>query len=182
MKGLAFRRRLGFALQGISIALHRERSFRTQCLAGAAVLVVTSGDKRVDETKVTQLVGKVANGGPNKLAKGAKISKEYLDEFADHYKWFDIRVADDAVAADMEAVREALDQKRAQFNNAFEEKRKKQALAWMWSMIESGLHYRFRNHPSVHAALPGLSRDVAAGRVTPGAAAHTLLDFLGGSH
>lgn len=26
---------------------------------GAAVLVVTSGDKRVDETKVTQLVGKV---------------------------------------------------------------------------------------------------------------------------
>ena len=40
MKGLAFRRRLGFALQGISIALHRERSFRTQCLAGAAVLVV----------------------------------------------------------------------------------------------------------------------------------------------
>ena len=64
----------------------------------------------------------------------------------------------------------------------FEEKRKKQALAWMWSMIESGLHYRFRNHPSVHAALPGLSRDVAAGRVTPGAAAHTLLDFLGGSH
>ena len=61
---------------------------------------------------------------PNKLAKGAKITKEYLDEFADHYKWFDIRVADDAVAADMEAVREALEQKRAQFNNAFEEKRK----------------------------------------------------------
>ena len=71
------------------------------------------------------LIGKVANGGPNKLAKGAKITKEYLDEFADHYKWFDIRVADDAVAADMEAVREALEQKRAQFNNAFEEKRKK---------------------------------------------------------
>ena len=71
------------------------------------------------------LIGKVANGGPNKLAKGAKITKEYLDEFADHYKWFDIRVADDAVAADLEAVREALDQKRAQFNNAFEEKRKK---------------------------------------------------------
>jgi LAO/AO transport system kinase len=61
----------------------------------------------------------------------------------------------------------------------FEEKRKKQALAWMWSMIESGLHYRFRNHPSVHAALPELSRDIEAGRVTPGAAAHTLLDFLG---
>ncbi len=60
----------------------------------------------------------------------------------------------------------------------FEEKRKKQALAWMWSMIESGLHHRFRNNPAVHAALPGLSRDVSSGRVTPGAAAHTLLDFL----
>lgn len=59
-----------------------------------------------------------------------------------------------------------------------EEKRKKQALAWMWSMIESGLHHRFRNHPSIHAALPGISQDVAAGRMTPGAAAHTLLDFL----
>lgn len=28
-----------------------------------------------------------------------------------------------------------------------EEKRKKQALNWMWSMIESGLHYLFRSHP-----------------------------------
>ena len=71
------------------------------------------------------LIGKVANGGPNKLAKGAKISEDYLDEFADNYKWFDIRLADDAIAADMEAVRESLEQKRAQFNNAFEEKRKK---------------------------------------------------------
>ena len=84
-------------------------------------IVARDAFSRLEKT----LIGKVANGGPNKLAKGAKISKEYLDEFADHYKWFDIRVADDAVAADMEAVREALDQKRAQFNNAFEEKRKK---------------------------------------------------------
>jgi len=60
----------------------------------------------------------------------------------------------------------------------FEEKRKKQALAWMWSMIESGLHYRFRNNPSVHSALPEISRKVAAGEMTPGAAAHMLLDFL----
>ena len=60
----------------------------------------------------------------------------------------------------------------------FEEKRKKQALAWMWSMIESGLHYRFRNHPRVHASLPKLSGDVASGKITPGVAAHTLLDYL----
>ena len=34
-------------------------------------------------------------------------------------------MADESIAADMEAVRESLEQKRAQFNNAFEEKRKK---------------------------------------------------------
>ena len=59
-----------------------------------------------------------------------------------------------------------------------DEKRKKQALAWMWSMIESGLHHMFRTHPAVSGALPGLSKDVASGKVTPGAAAHALLDYL----
>ncbi len=60
----------------------------------------------------------------------------------------------------------------------FEEKRKKQALAWMWSMIESGLRYRFRHHPAVGAALPKLSGEVASGKITPGVAAHILLDAL----
>ena len=59
-----------------------------------------------------------------------------------------------------------------------EEKRKKQALSWMWSMIESGLRYRFRTHPEVHAALPKLSSEVASGKTTPGIAAHILLDYL----
>ncbi len=71
------------------------------------------------------LTNKIANGGPNKLAKGTKITKDYLHDLADKYKWFDIRLADDAAASAMEAVRESLEQKRAQFNNAFEEKRKK---------------------------------------------------------
>ena len=71
------------------------------------------------------LTNKIANGGPNKLAKGTKITKDYLYELADKYKWFDIRLAEDDSATAMEAVRESLEQKRAQFNNAFEEKRKK---------------------------------------------------------
>jgi hypothetical protein len=41
------------------------------------------------------LIGQVVNGGPKKLAKGAKITKEYLDDL-DKYHWFDIRPADDA--------------------------------------------------------------------------------------
>lgn len=59
-----------------------------------------------------------------------------------------------------------------------EEKRKKQALNWMWSLIESGLHYLFRSHPAIHAALPELSRKVAEGSATPGAAAKSLLAYL----
>jgi LAO/AO transport system kinase len=59
-----------------------------------------------------------------------------------------------------------------------EEKRKKQALNWMWSLIESGLHYLFRSHPAIHAALPELTRDVAEGATTPGAAAKRLLAYL----
>ena len=59
-----------------------------------------------------------------------------------------------------------------------EEKRKKQALNWMWNMIESGLHHFFKHHADVHAALPELTRDVAEGRTTPGFAAHKLLAFL----
>ena len=59
-----------------------------------------------------------------------------------------------------------------------EAKRKKQALNWMWSLIESGLHYLFRSHPAVHAALPELSRQVAEGSATPGAAAKRLLAYL----
>ena len=60
----------------------------------------------------------------------------------------------------------------------FEAKRKKQAIDWMWSMIESGLHHLFRSHPLVHAALPQLTNQVATGLTTPGTAAQRLLAYL----
>ena len=60
----------------------------------------------------------------------------------------------------------------------FEGKRKKQALDWMWSQIESGLRQLFKNHPQVHASLPTLSGQVANGLVTPGVAARRLLTCL----
>lgn len=59
-----------------------------------------------------------------------------------------------------------------------EAKRKKQALNWMWSLIDSGLRHYFHSHPAVHAALPGLLHDVGEGRTTPGVAAHRLLHSL----
>jgi DNA-directed RNA polymerase subunit beta len=70
------------------------------------------------------LSGKVANGGPKKLAKGTKITKDYLADL-DKYHWFDIRPADEDVAAQVEAIKEAIEAKRTQFDQAFEEKRKK---------------------------------------------------------
>ena len=70
------------------------------------------------------LLNKVANGGPKKLAKGTKISKDYLADL-EKYHWFDIRPADEDVAAQLEAIKEAIEAKRTQFDQDFEEKRKK---------------------------------------------------------
>jgi DNA-directed RNA polymerase subunit beta len=70
------------------------------------------------------LVGKVANGGPQKLAKGSKIDKAYLADL-DKYHWFDIRPADEDVASQVEAIKSSIEAKRKQFDEAFEEKRTK---------------------------------------------------------
>jgi DNA-directed RNA polymerase subunit beta len=70
------------------------------------------------------IVGKMANGGPKKLPKGATVSKEYVDGIDPHH-WFDIRMADDEVAQQLESLREGLEQTRKDFDIAFEEKRKK---------------------------------------------------------
>ncbi len=70
------------------------------------------------------LVNKIANKGPKKLAKGTKISKAYLDSIDPHH-WFDIGMASDEVAQQMESLRESLEQTRKDFDVAFEEKKKK---------------------------------------------------------
>ncbi|MFM7342169.1 MAG: DNA-directed RNA polymerase subunit beta, partial [Betaproteobacteria bacterium] len=70
------------------------------------------------------LVGKQANGGPKKLAKGSAIDKAYLAE-VEKYHWFDIRPADEDVAAQLESIKNSMEQTRHSFDLAFEEKRKK---------------------------------------------------------
>jgi len=70
------------------------------------------------------LLGKVANGGPNKLAKGSKIDKAYLAS-VEKFHWFDIRPADEDVANQLESIKNAMEQTRHSFDLAFEEKRKK---------------------------------------------------------
>jgi DNA-directed RNA polymerase subunit beta len=70
------------------------------------------------------LVGKVANGGPQKIAKGTVIDKAYLAS-VEKYHWFDIRPAEDEVANQLESIKNSLEQTRHSFDLAFEEKRKK---------------------------------------------------------
>ena len=70
------------------------------------------------------IVGKTANGGPKKLAKGAKLTKTYLQEL-EHYHWFDIRLANEEAAAQLESLKDSLAQKRVDFDVAFEAKKKK---------------------------------------------------------
>ncbi len=70
------------------------------------------------------LNGKVANGGPKKLVKGTKITKAYLDS-VERYDWFDIRLAAEDAAGQVESLKESIAQKRREFDAAFEAKRKK---------------------------------------------------------
>jgi DNA-directed RNA polymerase subunit beta len=70
------------------------------------------------------LTGKIANGGPKKLAKGTKLDHAYLADI-ERYHWFDIRLADEEAAQQLEQLKDSLTQKRHDFDLAFEEKRKK---------------------------------------------------------
>jgi DNA-directed RNA polymerase subunit beta len=70
------------------------------------------------------LTGKLANGGPAKLLKGTKITKEYLAS-VEKFHWFDVRPSDEDVAASLESIKNGMEQTRHDFDLAFEEKRKK---------------------------------------------------------
>jgi DNA-directed RNA polymerase subunit beta len=70
------------------------------------------------------LVGRVANGGPQKLAKGTKLDKAYMAS-VEKFHWFDIRPAEDDVAMQLESIKNSLEQTRHSFDLSFEEKRKK---------------------------------------------------------
>ena len=70
------------------------------------------------------ILGKKANGGPKKLAKGTVIDQAYLDGMDPHH-WFDIRLSEDDAAQQLEQVKEGLEVARKNFDEAFEVKRKK---------------------------------------------------------
>ena len=57
-------------------------------------------------------------------------------------------------------------------------RRQQQSEAWMRERLEAGLRERFRAHPAVQAAWPGVLEDVRAGRLAASVAARRLLDLM----
>jgi DNA-directed RNA polymerase subunit beta len=70
------------------------------------------------------LLGRVAAGGPGELSFGMEISKAYLAGLR-REKWFEIRLQDDEINAQLERALEQLEQQKRDFEKRFEEKRQK---------------------------------------------------------
>ena len=70
------------------------------------------------------LTGKVAQGGPNKLGSGSKVTKAYLEELP-REEWFEIRLQNDDANSQLEQAAERLKAQREDFERRYEEKRQK---------------------------------------------------------
>ncbi|MGB5630411.1 MAG: DNA-directed RNA polymerase subunit beta [Woeseiaceae bacterium] len=70
------------------------------------------------------LTGKMAQGGPNKLKSGSKITKGYLDELS-REQWFEIRLKNDDANEQLQKAFERLKAQRDEFDLRFEEKKTK---------------------------------------------------------
>ena len=70
------------------------------------------------------LLGKVADGGPNQLKAGSKITQAFLDDLT-REQWFEIRLRKDEANKQLEQVAERLRVQREEFERRYEEKRQK---------------------------------------------------------
>lgn len=88
-----------------------------------------SDEMRIKENDVftrieKSLLNRVAEGGPNKLKKGSKITKSYLAEIP-REKWFEIHLKDEAASSQLESSSKQLKKIRLDFEKAYEAKRLK---------------------------------------------------------
>jgi DNA-directed RNA polymerase subunit beta len=70
------------------------------------------------------LLGKVVEGGPNKITAGTKVTKAYLTEI-ERDKWLEIRLRNEESAAQLEMIAEQIKTQREEFRHKFEEKKRK---------------------------------------------------------
>ena len=68
--------------------------------------------------------------------------------------------------------------KKFKASGEFFQRRKKQSLEWMWTLVQEGLQKRFHTNESIREDIPILSKDVQNDRITPAAAAERLLSYL----
>jgi LAO/AO transport system kinase len=61
-------------------------------------------------------------------------------------------------------------------NGRWAERRRQQALGWMWERIDAGLKREFRQHPEVKRLLPAMLSQVSDGQLPASVAARRLLD------
>ncbi len=66
----------------------------------------------------------VAEGGPNSLKAGDKVTNDYLAELT-RKQWFEIRLRNEEANEAIEKIRDQLDAQRLEFDRRFEEKREK---------------------------------------------------------
>ncbi len=59
-----------------------------------------------------------------------------------------------------------------------EDKRKDQAISWMWNMIEDGIKKHFIGLPEVKQIIPGTEANVKKAEMTPTTAARKILDII----
>jgi len=70
------------------------------------------------------LAGKVADGGPNKLKSGDKITKGYLEDIG-RGKWFEVRLNNDEANLQLEQLGEQIKVSRKEIDERYEEKKRK---------------------------------------------------------
>ena len=67
--------------------------------------------------------------------------------------------------------------KKLESSGELADKRRKQALDWMWALVEEGLRDRFYRNSDVEKSLPQIIKAIEKGKTAPTNAAYTLLNL-----
>jgi LAO/AO transport system kinase len=65
-----------------------------------------------------------------------------------------------------------------QATREFDQRRKEQSIAWMWTLVEDVLKQRFKNNKQKNDQIPLVSKQVENAKISPSAAAERLLSYL----
>lgn len=108
-----------------------------------------------------------------------RAALRYLPSRTDHWQTPVLTVSG-ATGEGLSEVWDQIERHRQQMSESGERlaRRREQSRSWMWSLIEERLRDRFVEHPRIRARLEDLEQGVLAGKITPTAAAHELLDLF----